>query len=224
MKGPSLQKTAAVSAALHVTVFLLSALLLKHSNHITLPSPYVVNLVDQHVGPHTRAVNTASAARRSVERRPPAQHDIPKDETVSPRDEQRVEDMISALAAKRKIRSVVALREKMLSIKAGEGQTKKGPLKSVAGPSQGMGGDIRYEDKIRNEIHRQWFCPDTGSKNLEAIISLTIRKDGSIANIEIEKRSGSRLFNNCALQAIAKASPVTPPPDGEMSIGIRFYP
>ena len=223
MKGPSLQKTAAVSTALHVTVFLISAFLLKQASHITIPSPYIVNLVGHDIRPHAQD-RAAPSAGSSVTHPDSAEKNVPKSEKISPRDEQRVEDMISAIAAKRKIRSVVALREKMLSIKAGGGHAKQGPSRSRAGSSQGMRGSIRYEDKIRNEIHRQWFCPDTGSKNLEAIISLTIRKDGSLANIEMEKKSDSRLFNNCALQAIAKASPVTPPPDGEMSIGIRFYP
>ena len=223
MKGPSLQKTAAVSAALHVTVFLISALLLKQTSHITIPSPYIVDLVGRDIRPHTQG-RAAVPARSSVTHPAVVEKNVLKSEKVSSRDEQRVEDMISAIAAKRKIRNMVALREKVLSIKAGGGHAKQGPSRSRAGSSQGMRGSIRYEDKIRNEIHRQWFCPDTGSKNLEAIISLTIRKDGSIANIEMEKKSGSRLFNNCALQAIAKASPVTPPPDGEMSIGIRFYP
>jgi TonB family protein len=225
MKGPSLQKTAAVSAALHVTVFLISVLLLKQTNHFTIPSPYIVDLVGQDISVRTRGRADAASARSSVKHPHAAEKNVPKSERVSEREEQRIEDTIAALAAKRKIRNMLALREKVLSIKASGGQTEKGPLKSpVAGSSQGMRGSISYEDKIRNEIHRQWFCPDTGNKDLEAIISLTIRKDGSLANIEMEKKSGSRLFNNCALQAIAKASPVTPPPEGEMTIGIRFYP
>jgi TonB family protein len=225
MKGPSLQKTAAVSAALHVTVFLISVLLLKQTNHFTIPSPYMVDLVGQDIRTHSRGQAGAASARSAVKHPDSAEENVQKSEKISKKEEQRVEDTIAALTAKRNIREIVALREKLLSIKASGRPTEKGPLKSpVVGSSQGTRGSVSYEDRIRDEIHRQWFCPDTGSRDLEAIISLTIRKDGSLANIEMEKKSGSRIFNNCALQAIAKASPVTPPPTGEMTIGIRFYP
>jgi len=46
MKGPSLQKTTALSAALHLTFFMVAALILRQSNSIIIPSPYVVSLVN----------------------------------------------------------------------------------------------------------------------------------------------------------------------------------
>ncbi|MEJ2696622.1 MAG: hypothetical protein P8013_08225 [Candidatus Sulfobium sp.] len=47
MKAPSLQKTAVLSAFLHLTLFLVAAVVLRQSNHMKLPSPYVVDLVSQ---------------------------------------------------------------------------------------------------------------------------------------------------------------------------------
>jgi len=44
-----------------------------------------------------------------------------------------------------------------------------------------------------------------------------------VKDARIEKPSGNVLFDRSALRAIAKASPVTPPPY-EMEIGVRFYP
>jgi colicin import membrane protein len=48
-------------------------------------------------------------------------------------------------------------------------------------------------------------------------------RDGTIKVQGIEKSSGNALFDRSAQRAIAKATPVTPPPY-EMEIGIRFYP
>ena len=64
-----------------------------------------------------------------------------------------------------------------------------------------------------------------GEKDLEAVISVFISKDGTIRVEKIEKPSGNRFFDRSALVALKNASPVTPPPDGaEMEIGIRFSP
>jgi TonB family protein len=50
-----------------------------------------------------------------------------------------------------------------------------------------------------------------------------IGKDGTLSGVKIEKASGDRFFDRSALNAVTKASPVSPPPY-EMEIGIRFYP
>lgn len=230
MKVPSLQKTAALSAALHVTFFLISAFILKQSSHVVLPSPYTVNLVGQDIGPHESEKSTGPSDQDSL-KPAAAEKEIPKSEKISKKDEKRVDEMISAIAAKKKIKTIGELR-KEISIGKAERSGRK-PIKQGKGvnrvaassPSPGITGGMAYEDKIRDEIHRQWFWPDTSRKDLETIITVRIRKDGTIPlqNIVVEKKSGSRLFDNYAVQAIAKASPVSPPPH-EMEIGIRFYP
>ncbi|MDP2753115.1 MAG: energy transducer TonB, partial [Nitrospirota bacterium] len=60
-------------------------------------------------------------------------------------------------------------------------------------------------------------------KDLEAIISIKIKRDGAITAQRIEKSSGNTLFDRSAIKALAKASPLSPPPY-EMEIGVRFYP
>ncbi len=225
MKGPSLQRTAAVSAVLHLLVFLTATLLLKQTTQIVLPSPYVVNLVDRGVGSEREKPEGGATVQDSAG--PVAKEEtLSKSESDAKIDEKRIDDMVSAIARKREIGKIVELRRKVLSIKGGERQGKKGPLKSPAASPQGVHGSTSYENKIRDEIHKQWFWPDIGRKDLEAVIAITIRKDGSIPleNIVVEKPSSSRLFTRYAVEAIAKASPVTPPPYGDFSIGLRFYP
>ncbi|MCX5719973.1 MAG: energy transducer TonB, partial [Nitrospirae bacterium] len=75
----------------------------------------------------------------------------------------------------------------------------------------------------RKEIWQQWVFPDTGHKDLETIISIKIRKDGTITAQKIEKSSGNLIFDRSAIKAITKANPLSPPPY-EMEIGVRFYP
>ena len=52
---------------------------------------------------------------------------------------------------------------------------------------------------------------------------MKIAKDGTLSVQGVEKKSGNTLFDRSALRAIAKASPVAPPPY-EMEIGMRFFP
>ena len=76
---------------------------------------------------------------------------------------------------------------------------------------------------ITKEIWQQWVYPDTGKKDIEAIISVKILRDGTAIVQKVEKSSGNALFDRSAISALAKASPLPPPPQ-EMEIGVRFYP
>ena len=50
MRGPSLQKTAAVSVLLHLTILVLSVVLINYSKNVVIPSPYTVSLVSSSKG------------------------------------------------------------------------------------------------------------------------------------------------------------------------------
>jgi TonB family protein len=241
MKGPSLQKTAALSAVLHVTFFLLTALILRQTSQMTIPSPYIVSLVGPVNGPLERIAGSAAPSTHRDAVTAPAEKNttkmttMKKDEKV---DQKRLEDKIaeieSEIASKKKVERLASLRKKMVSIGGVRNEklvTRVPPQTSGTGAarsSQGAAGTMSYEEKIRNAIHDQWQLSnlETPEKNLETIISVKIKKDGSIPlqNIVIEKKSGNRFFDREAIRAIVKASPVSPPPYGEMEIGIRFYP
>jgi outer membrane biosynthesis protein TonB len=226
MKGPSLQKTAALSSALHVTVFLISVLLLKQPNHIALPSPYTVNLVGHDIGPRESEKRREPSDQDSVA---PVEKSIPKNKKISKIDEKRIDEMIDAIKAKKKIETIGKLRKEISigrSERSGAKTLKQNNSIKSSASSKEISGSSSYEARIKDEIERQWFWPDVRKKDLEAIIIIKIKKDGMILlqDIEWEKKSDSRLFNNSALQAIAKASPVAPPPGGEMTIGLKFNP
>jgi colicin import membrane protein len=215
MRGPSLQRTTFLSFTLHLTAIVISLLVLKQSNTIIIPSPYVVSLVSPSISGSShektdfnmhRAVSlsdTESTSSNSKE---------------SSRSKEMVEDKIAAIKAKKKIEKIVKLRS-LISLKAGENKSE-----NTSDAVHGTGTLFDdYYGKITKEIRQQWIFPDSGSKNIEAIVSIRILRDGTIIIQKIEKSSGNTLFDRSALKAIAKASPLTPPPY-EMEIGVRFYP
>jgi colicin import membrane protein len=233
MKGPSLQKTAAVSAALHATLFLITLIVLRNSNRMVLPSPYVVTLVSSGKGSAGAVAekNLSEAPEPAVVEPPKVMNRSPHDTKPDLRadqraDQKRLEDSIHALQAKNKLAKLANLRKAMLSVKGSEqsGGAAKTPVKiGLRGKTGGQGGEMTYADRIRAEIHKQWSYPDSIGRNLEAIIAIRILKDGAIKVQEIEKKSGDRIFDKSVLKAIELASPVTPPPY-EMEFGIRFTP
>ena len=232
MKRPSLQKTAALSAVLHVTFFILSAAILKQTTQIAIPSPYIVSLVGPVSEQRKILLSRAEESAQPDTNYTAAEKNTAKGEEKidAKRIDQRIAEIESEIASKRMLERRVKLRT-IVSIRGGEKKSiaKVLPQKGNTAPvsaSQSPAGSLTYEDKIRDEIHDKWRWPDNIEKNLETIVTVMIRKDGTIPmqNIVIEKKSGSRLFDRQALQAIAKASPVTPPPYNDFPIGLRFFP
>ena len=224
MTGPSLQKSTALSAALHFTFLAVVAVMLKQSASMVIPSPYMVTLVSPMNSSQERSLAKTGGGSIAATRSPDPsrqQHAPAKDETS---DRAHVEDRLSELKAKKKVKTIVDLRSKVLEIKGATGKAQQinTAPKSGGGQSQSSLFDSYYT-KITGQIWQEWVYPDTGDKNLEAIIAVKIAKDGSVTVQRIEKGSGNALFDRSALRAISKASPVSPPPY-EMEIGMRFYP
>jgi colicin import membrane protein len=86
-----------------------------------------------------------------------------------------------------------------------------------------------YYALIWSRIKGQWALPPgiLPRENIEAIIQVRILKNGAVANMSFEKRSGNRYFDESAIKAIKKASPFPPLPewirDSSIEVGIRFH-
>jgi colicin import membrane protein len=229
MKEPSLQKTTALSLAIHISFLCVALLLLRQSNKHVMPSPYVVTLVSPAaLKGKTMDIRESKGLSKplkdtSVVEAVPKQ-DMKK-EDLRKRDkkmEKVVEERIAAIAAKKKVERLVKLRSE-ISLKASS-DTSKGTY--GLSPVQGEKGSLfdQYYGKISKEIHQQWETfPTTWPKDLEATISIKITKDGTIFIQKVEKSSGNSFFDKWAIRALTKASPLSPPPY-EMEIGVRFYP
>jgi colicin import membrane protein len=233
MSGPSLQKTALLSFSLHLTAFLVIFLILRQSNHIVIPSPYTVNLVNPDVLSRINKERSQNATREPEKSEVPSQAPE-KSEKEKARERKLVEERIDKLRQRESVENKIeAIREKsnelsklakLHSISVKASAVKNSLNHKTASPSPGKGTIFDdYYAKITGEIWQHWRPPDTGKKNIEAIVSVKISKDGTAVVQKMEKSSGNALFDRSVRLAIAKANPLSRPPY-EMEIGVRFYP
>ncbi len=222
MREPSLQKTTALSLALHISALLIALLLLRQSSQFVMPSPYVVSLVSPEALKGKVTESREGRETSKTLRDTSVVKDIPKQEMKKKgkKEEEIAEERIAAIAAKKKVERLVRLRS-VISLAASGNNSKDSSETTPAHEGKGSLFD-EYYAKIRKEIWQQWVFPDTG-KDLETIISIRILKDGTISIQKMEKSSGNPFFDRSALNALTKANPLSPPPY-EMEIGVKFYP
>lgn len=227
MKEPSLQKTTAFSLVLHISFLLISFLFLRQSNQFLMPS-YTVNLVSPEAlkGIERKGRISPVKTRSTHVTKDAPKKDVPK-ENIDKKfnKDELIEEKISVIAAKKRLERIVRLRS-IISLKA-DVDNKGVKNKNISDtPSISTGKGSIFDDyytKIKNQIWQQWVYPATGEKDLEAIISIRIMKDGTISIQKIEKSSGNPLFDKSTIKALTKANPLPPPPY-EMEVGVRFYP
>ena len=245
MRGPSLQKTTALSFVLHLTVFLLFLLVFRQSSHMVMPDHYTVNLVSANVLPKADRLDNDNAAveqkRETLQKKESAaaseshRKNIEENKKEDARERESIEKKISLMAAKERLEKQFGAR-KIISLKAGKEKlvrsakgspAKTAASKAVSSPvtTKGVAQSDDYYSRVIDEIRQQWVWTsgDSGRRNIEAVVSIRILRDGTAIIQRWEKKSGDLLFDKSALRALAKASPLTPPPY-EMEIGVRFYP
>jgi len=121
-----------------------------------------------------------------------------------------------------------------------EDERKNSGNKDTSTP-QGTGGVISseatnlkfriYYTMIWSEIKKGWILPGglvNNQKDIEAIVSFRILKNGRIEDISFEKSSGNSFYDKSVLRAVEKADPLPPLP-GEykeeyLAVGVRFHP
>jgi len=223
MREPSLQKTTALSFVLHLTAFLIAVIVLKQSDHIVFPSPYTVSLISSDILTGIdkgKNIDAPDMSKESV-----TQADIPKKNIKEiSKGKEMVEEKISAIAAKKKKIDTLAKLHEIISLKASGG--KHSIAAKTTSSTQGkVNTSDDYYSKIMNEIHDQWGWHGEAivQKDIETIVGIKILRDGTVIVQKIEKSSGNPRFDRSAIKALAKASPLPPPPY-EIEIGVRFYP
>ncbi len=220
MREPSLQRTTVLSLALHVSFFIISFILLRQSNQFIMPSSYTVSLISPEVLKSIERKEVLKSVTETLKETSLVEDISKRDMEKREEMKERVEEKISAIEAKKRIERIVRLRS-IISLKASDKDRNDIPKTTSNYLGEGSVFDSYYA-KIRKQIWKQWIFPDTGQENLEAIISIKIRKDGAIITQKIEKSSGNSLFDRSVIKALSKASPLLPPPY-EMEIGVRFY-
>lgn len=102
---------------------------------------------------------------------------------------------------------------------------------ALAGKQSDTGLDVKmknYYALIWSRIKGKWTLPaGIIPRNIEVIIHAQILRDGVITSVGFEKNSGNRYFDDSALRAVQKASPLPPLPDSlrdaGIEVGIRFH-
>jgi colicin import membrane protein len=104
----------------------------------------------------------------------------------------------------------------------------------IAGPKgTGIEPDFymkQYLSIVYQQIHDNWTLPDLQNwdNSLEAVLVITIRRDGVVTNSFFERKSSNVYFNQFVLKAVKDASPLPPFPDqlqeNTFEIGLRFKP
>jgi TolA protein len=88
----------------------------------------------------------------------------------------------------------------------------------------------QYLSTVYQQIHDNWILPDLQNwdNSLEAVLVITIRRDGVVTNSFFERKSSNIYFNQFVLKAVKDASPLPPFPDqlkeNTFEIGLRFKP
>ncbi len=111
------------------------------------------------------------------------------------------------------------------------GQVKPGSARGVSANPRAVETRFQnYYNTISKRVREEWVFPpevDEGER-LEAIVTITIKEDGSLKKVELESTSGNVFFDRSVLRAVRKAAPFPPLPKeypgNEMEIGIRFRP
>jgi len=86
-----------------------------------------------------------------------------------------------------------------------------------------------YYAAVWARIKGNWALPQgiLRGEALEVIIDVTILRSGAVTQITFEKRSGNGYFDESAMKAIRKASPLPPLPawigGNQLEVGIRFH-
>ena len=241
MRGLSLRKTTLLSFVLHLTFFAIAFVILRQSSRIVPPAPYTVDLVSPDVlrGGDGRGVANAGPEPGEIResREPAAPAESPKKsrrEAVKEKEmiERRIADLRRNQSVKKRIEAIqdknneirkLAGLRKIISLKARGGKRSPGTGKAVSASADSDGASGDYYAKITREIWRHWIYPDVGRKDIEAIVSVKILRDGTAIVQKVERSSGNALFDRSARRAVERASPLSPPPY-EMEIGVRFYP
>ncbi len=254
MSDEAWTKMLVVSLALHIIVVGVFSIPIKFpSKKIDLSSAYSVNLVGN-VG----SLGGGGGPKVAVESKPQPKPDKPapvvKEKKVPPKKPQPIRKEDDAVSLSRKKvppktkatkEEVDRLEERIRNIRkktdyidvarAGSGGSGRGTGAGVGLPGSGGGSGApldpamqKYLLDVYEKIKNAWNVPSMTKKDLEMILTIKVRKDGRITDINIEKRSGNRIYDESVLRVLRAVEPLPTIPQSlntdSLEIGFRFLP
>lgn len=232
-KNPELQKIIIASALLHVLFLFLVTVPMKSNNKEY--KSYVVDLV----APAELKTSSQKEAAGQVKAKPKLLRRAKTKAMPSKRVNKEI-DRLRAISAISKLKEkkdkdklnrldvvkqnlhdeaadaevagrIEELRKKKLSGAGIPGRAKPGKNTEV------------YYALITQKIWSEWICHNCETEDFEVIISFHINKDGSADSLKVVRSSGNSFYDNSAMKAVRKASPL-PPPVLEDDCEVRFRP
>jgi colicin import membrane protein len=88
----------------------------------------------------------------------------------------------------------------------------------------------QYLSSLYDRVHSQWILPEMRQwdRGLETIVVLTIRRDGSVAGMQIERKSTDPFFDQFVMKTLQSAAPMPRFPalmtQKTIEVGLRFKP
>ncbi|MGD0884230.1 MAG: TonB family protein [Thermodesulfovibrionales bacterium] len=113
MSAVSLQRTAALSLLLHISLFAATLLAVRHSTHFVMPSPYMVDLVSPEAFANKTAEKSLPESKESLpaeKSRLERKADMSAPKTLRRSDEKLIEERIEALKQTEKDKTIVEKR------------------------------------------------------------------------------------------------------------------
>ena len=89
---------------------------------------------------------------------------------------------------------------------------------STASGGQGGGDTLRglpfilYTQEVKQRVKQSWIVAEP-KPGLTAVVRFGILANGEVVEVELAERSGDIVFDESAMRAVRKASPLSPPPE-----------
>lgn len=248
-------KMLVISLALHIIVLGVFSIPVKFSSKkIDLSSAYSVNLVGSTGSLGGGSGGPKAAVQSKPEPKPDKPAPVVKEKKAPPKKPQPIQKEDNAVSlSKKKVppktkttkEEVDRLEERIRNIrkktdyidvaKAGSGGSGRGTGAGMGLPGTGGGSGApldpalqKYLLDVYEKIKNAWNVPGTARKELETIVTIKVRKDGRITDINIEKRSGNRVYDESVLRVLRAVEPLPTIPQSlnadSLEIGFRFVP
>ncbi|KJV05676.1 cell envelope integrity protein TolA, partial [Methylocucumis oryzae] len=69
---------------------------------------------------------------------------------------------------------------------------------------------------LMQKVTRQWIRPPDATQGLKCTVRVRLLPDGTVTDVEVIASSGDEIFDNSAVSAVNKASPLPVPKDKEL--------
>ena len=137
-------------------------------------------------------------------------------------------------ALNKKLREIKK-RTAQLDIGGGGAKSGGGPGAGRPGspfPGEGTGRPLdlitqKYLADLIERINTAWGIPGSGGKNLLTVVTIKIRKDGNIVDMDVDQQSNSRIFNESVMRALRAINPLPPLPPvmgDSFEVQLKFRP